>query len=263
MDCKVCQSRLERSHTAVVLGKYEAAYHFCPSCGYLSVHNPHWLDEAYSDAIAALDTGVVARNLAIATQLVVVLERLAPIGPYLDVGAGHGLLVRRMRDLGFPFRWSDPHASNHYARGFEDDGRAYEAVTAIEVLEHLQDPVASLRLWIDHTSAETFIFTQETFVGEPPSEDWWYYAPVAGQHISFYQPRTLEHIAGEVDMYYARMGRLHAFTRRPVTVSALDRIFMRPSAMHLYAAWRGRRRESLTEHDFQAIAGAITPGDVR
>lgn len=257
MDCRVCQSRLDWSHTAVVLGKYEADYHFCTSCGFLTVHDPRWLDEAYSNAIAALDTGVVARNLTVANRLVVVLQRLAPVGPYLDIGGGHGLLVRRMRDLGFPFRWSDAHAANHYARGFEDDGRAYEAVTAIEVLEHLEDPVESLRTWIDNASAETFIFTQETFVGDPPADDWWYYAHAAGQHISFYQPRTLEHIAGRLDMRYAPIGGLHAFTRRPVTSSALDRIFMRGRALSLYAAWYGRKRESLTQRDFQAIADAI------
>jgi hypothetical protein len=266
LDCKVCQSRLNRSHTAVVLGKYEAAYHYCDSCGFLCVHDPHWLDEAYSNAIAALDTGVVARNLAVAAQLVVVLERLAPAGPYLDVGGGHGLLVRRMRDLGFPFRWSDAYASNHYARGFEDDGRTYEAVTAIEVLEHLEDPLKSLRMWIETTSADTFIFTQETFDGSPPPKDWWYYARVEGQHISFFQPRTLEYIAGQLDMYYTPIGKLklHAFTRHPVTPGALDKLFFaRPRAMPLYAAWLGRKRETLRHLDFRALADTPRLGNVR
>lgn len=59
--------------TARVLDRYEARYDYCQFCGYLRAVNPYWLDEAYTSAIANADTGLVARNIAIANKLVGVL----------------------------------------------------------------------------------------------------------------------------------------------------------------------------------------------
>lgn len=96
--------------SAQVLGKYPADFERCASCGFLRIVNPHWLEEAYSGAIAATDTGLVARNIDVARKLAVFLYFVLPgrgAGRFLDVAGGYGMLTRLMRDYGFDFYWSD------------------------------------------------------------------------------------------------------------------------------------------------------------
>lgn len=73
VGCPVCAGPMKHCFSAQVLGKYQADYEVCDQCGYLRAHDPHWLDEAYSSAIAAADTGLVMRNLAVASKLTGVL----------------------------------------------------------------------------------------------------------------------------------------------------------------------------------------------
>jgi hypothetical protein len=53
---------MDSCFTAQVLGKYSAQFEVCKNCGFLRAYEPHWLDEAYSRAIAAADTGLVMRK---------------------------------------------------------------------------------------------------------------------------------------------------------------------------------------------------------
>ena len=46
-----------------VLGKYLASYYFDQTAKTIFVDQPTWLEEAYSDAIALTDTGILHRNL--------------------------------------------------------------------------------------------------------------------------------------------------------------------------------------------------------
>ena len=46
-----------------VLGRHKAGYYYDPTVGYIFAGAPHWLNEAYSDAVAVTDTGILARNL--------------------------------------------------------------------------------------------------------------------------------------------------------------------------------------------------------
>lgn len=216
--CPICSGLGHGCFDAQVLGKYCAKYFLCPDCGYLWIQNPHWLQEAYSEAIAATDTGIVSRNVDIACKLSAMLiwglnERGS--GKYLDSSGGYGLLVRLMRDYGFDFYWQDKYCGNIVAAGFEyhADSEPYRAVTAFEVLEHLEDPVGYIKDVLDATSASTFIFSTELFVGRPPSPtDWWYYALATGQHIGFFQKKTLEKIANALGMKFYSLNGVHVFS---------------------------------------------------
>ena len=59
MRCKICDAATAHFGSQLVLAKHQAEYRRCTACGYLFVVQPHWLEEAYSTAIAALDTGIV------------------------------------------------------------------------------------------------------------------------------------------------------------------------------------------------------------
>lgn len=216
--CPICKGRGERCFEAEVLGKYSAQYYLCDECGYLWINEPHWLDEAYSKAIASTDTGLVSRNVDIAGKLSAILlwglkER--GHGKYLDSSGGYGLLVRLMRDSGFDFYWQDKYCQNILAQGFEymDEVGVCQAVTAFEVLEHLEDPVQYIKDSLKESGANTFVFTTELFSERPPKpDDWWYYALGSGQHIGFFQKRTLEHVAKLLGMKFFSCAGMHVFS---------------------------------------------------
>ena len=161
-SCPICFAYMRPCFEAQVLRKYLAQYEVCGQCGFLRAHQPHWLEEAYSSAIADADTGLVMRNVSLAFKVASTLfwvfgER--GDGRYLDAAGGYGMLTRMMRDLGFDFYWSDPHCENLMARGFEysDALGSCEAVTAMEVMEHLTDPLTFVETTLSDSGSDSLI----------------------------------------------------------------------------------------------------------
>lgn len=207
---------------AEVLGKYQVQYEVCNTCGYLRTPDPYWLDEAYTSAIAQTDTGLVARNIAIARKLAGVLYWVLNErgnGRYLDAAGGYGMLTRLMRDLGFDFYWNDKHCNNLLALGF-DYRQSYgtcRVVTAIEVLEHVTNPVSFIEEIFAYSGADTLLFTTELYEGDPPEPDsWWYYAFSTGQHIGFFQRRTLVAIADRLGLSFTSANGIHVLSKNKV-----------------------------------------------
>lgn len=248
--CPVCAAPRRAVGTRVFLNRYPASLDFCGGCGFLQVRNPHWLAQAYDRAITALDTGLVARNLRIAATLEGLLPVLGgPGGTYLDQGGGIGLLVRLMRDRGFDFRWADAHADNVLTSGFElAPGETCVAVTAIEVLEHLEDPIAFITQALTLAGSRTLIFTTELYSGDPP-DDWWYFAPETGQHIGFYRHDTLVALGRRLGLTLYGHGGLHMLTDRRISPLAFRLRVGRPGRLLA----RLRRRSSLTMPDHDAL----------
>jgi hypothetical protein len=214
--CKVCAVTTRAAFQHQVLKKYEARYSQCPACGFLQAEEPRWLDEAYSNAIASADTGIMQRNLYLSKLASTLLWYLfGGKGKFLDAAGGYGLLTRLMRDAGFDYYWCDPHAQNLVARGFEGsvaDG-PYQAVTAFEVLEHLVDPIGFLSNLVGSMGARTLLVSTELFAGEAPApDDWWYYAFETGQHISFYRRSTLEVISRRLGLRLYSNRNVHLWT---------------------------------------------------
>ncbi len=225
MNCPICQSKTSLAFKTLVLSKYEAEYQVCSQCGYLFTPNPYWLDEAYGDAIAATDTGLVKRNVSISAKLGCFLyfalyERGK--GRYLDVAGGYGMLTRMMRDLGFNFFWQDKYCSNLLAQGFEfnrNEG-ACNAVTAFEALEHVTNPVEFIQGSMVEAAADTIIFSTILYEGTPPDPTaWWYYGFSTGQHIGFFQKRTLEIIGKKLGLHLSTTNKLHVLSKNKISAS--------------------------------------------
>jgi len=248
--------------SAQVLSKHRAEYEVCGSCGFLRVQEPHWLDEAYTSAIAAADTGLVMRNISIASKLSAILywglnER--GTGRYVDAAGGYGMLTRLMRDFGFNFYWKDKYCANLIAPGFEYHEKLgpCAAVTAMEVMEHLTDPVAFVNETLAAANAHTIIFTTELYEGEPPKPDaWWYYAFETGQHVGFYQRRTLQIMGEKLGLHFSSAGGIHMLSKTAINERLLRLLTYR--VVTPFAPWWIRRNlGSKTFSDHKAMLAGI------
>jgi hypothetical protein len=223
--CCVCGAVRSLAFTHIVLGKYSCEYFFCENCGLLQTPNPYWLAEAYDVAIGKLDTGVLARNIKDSKILSLLLPYLSPReGKYLDAAGGYGILTRLMRDLGFDYYWSDKYCSNLFAVGFEGSASTeYDVVSAFEVLEHVTNPFEFLSGVIEQTRCKTIVLSTELYSGQPPApNDWWYYAFDGGQHISFYQERTLRVLADRLGLNLFTRGSIHLLTNQRLSPLAFS-----------------------------------------
>lgn len=246
-------SRLLFQHK--VLGRYKADYYYDEKVGYIFVRQPHWLEEAYTEAISSLDTGILARNLSNIDILSRCLSKNSHHGVTngIDLGAGYGLLVRGMRDVGVDFYWSDKYSQNLMARGFEAKSRNYDIAVAFEVLEHLPNPLEFLRECRKEYQFHTCFFSAICFDEQKlPETDWWYWTFESGQHISFFSKRSLLWMAEQLEMrLWPIKWDVFAFSnlRWAKVDSLLGKLgrWVRNRAYRLSSP--GHRRKSLTEAD--------------
>jgi hypothetical protein len=254
--CLVCDSATAHAGIQPVLGRYPAEYRRCERCGYLFIVEPHWLDEAYATAIAALDTGIVTRNLWLADATTALLGTCwRGVRRSVDYGGGTGLLVRLMRDRGHDFRWHDAYSPNLLAIGFEADlAQACDLATAFELVEHLPDPMTVFARLRD--LAPTLLLSTELLPEPLPALDrWWYFAPEAGQHIGFFTRRSLEVVAERLDRRLSTNGRnLHVIANEHVSANLL-RALRKPRGAGLLAPLG--RRHSLAHDDADQLQARL------
>lgn len=262
-ECPICQEFMQDSFATQVLNKYTATYQVCNGCGFLRAYEPHWLEESYSRAIATADTGLMMRNISLASKLSSILYLVMGErgnARYLDAAGGYGILTRLMRDFGFDFYWADKYCDNLVATGFEysKDIGVCKVVTAIEVMEHLTDPVSFIKETFGFSGASSLIFTTELYEGEPPSPDsWWYYAFATGQHIGFFQRKTFEVIAKKLDLHFVSTNGIHVLSRNHINQRLLALATNRFVSL-LAPIWIRRKLGSKTKSDYQLMLQNIS-----
>lgn len=221
MICPICHSPLHSAFRHQVLGHINVEYFQCPNCGFLKTERPIWQEEAYATSYTDQDTGIVSRCLQNRLKAEVVLYSLfGDKGTFVDIGGGIGLFTRMMRDIGFDFRTSDKYAEPILARGFKAEAnKPATALTAFEVLEHVEDPTAFLRESLQaHGNCHTVLLSTTTFEGAPPPENWSYYGFEHGQHISFFTRAAMETMAKNLGLSYISVLRdMHLLTDKPVS----------------------------------------------
>lgn len=252
IECRLCGSTAEEKFRGKILNKYDISYFFCDKCGFLQTEEPYWLDEAYSETISSMDTGIMGRNLR-QSRLVTTLiyEFFDRDETFVDYGGGYGIFVRMMRDMGLNFLWHDPYSKNLVARGFEYEGQSnISLITSFETFEHFKNP----RLDIERIMkiSPNIIFSTVLLPEPIPGPgDWWYYAPASGQHISFYSRRSLEYIAREQGLNLYSAANLHIMTKKKLSRIKLE-VFNRANNL-MFSLLVGRRAKSKAWSDMETI----------
>ncbi|MCH2048239.1 MAG: methyltransferase domain-containing protein [Trichodesmium sp. ALOHA_ZT_67] len=229
VHCKVCGSISCKFDDAKVLNKYNVEYFQCSNCGFVQTENPYWLAEAYKEAIASSDVGLVSRNqnFSLITENLI-LNLFNTNSKFLDYGCGYGLFVRMMRDLGLDFYGYDKYCQNIFYQGWEGEinkQQKYEIITAFEVFEHFINPLAEIENILQHT--RNILFSTKLLPpNNPHPNDWWYYALEEGQHISIYTTKALSVIGQKFKLnLYSDGESLHLLTEKSLSHSEFQNIF--------------------------------------
>ncbi len=215
--CKICNSDAEFAFENQLMFKYNVKYYHCPNCDLIFTEEPYWLEEAYVNAINQSDTGILIRNI----QQVICTSALCffVIGKrkqYLDYGAGTGLFVRAMRDVGFDFYYYDKFPTNIFARGLEPTNEVFDLVTSFETFEHFENPIQEIESLLKLTDSILFS-TLLHKTGIVPDKDWWYYGFDHGQHVVFYSNKTIKYIAEKFNLHLiSNKTTTHLLTRKKV-----------------------------------------------
>ena len=218
--CRVCGGDTEEAGAAVgTVRKREYHLRRCPACGYGFVADP-WTDydSIYDDAyyrgqgadplvdyVSELESPEVTVRQHEWRGMVSVVSSLAGAGPetmWLDYGCGTGGLVRHLRSLGwervsgFEQGWAVPRLRRIgvplvAGEQLPELAGRFDVVTAIEVIEHVVDPVSELRTMAELLRPGGLLFLT-TGNAAPHAADlpgWSYVRPEI--HVSFFEPRTL------------------------------------------------------------------------
>lgn len=226
--CLICGGESIKLFSTKVLHKYDVDYHRCTCCGFIQSDTPYWLDEAYNNAIASMDIGLIYRNLVYSSAVEnVIKSSFDYTGKFLDYAGGYGMYVRLMRDKGFDFYWDDKYCDNLFAKHFTLNelgvSDKFEGVTAFEIFEHLVNPLEEIEKLFNYS--DSIIFSTELVPDKQitGANDWWYFAPEGGQHISFYTKQAFEIIANRFSCNFYSNGKdLHILTRKTLKKNPLD-----------------------------------------
>ncbi len=167
-------------------------------------------------------------------------------------------MTRLMRDMGFNFFWNDSYCQNMLANGFDlgTTEAPFTAVTMFEVLEHVQSPLSFISETLEMAQTTNLIFSTVLYSDFPPKpEEWSYYCTETGQHISFYQTKTLEWLASKLGLKLYSHGSLHIFTKCDINYRLFRLIASVRIANALHSVVKHNFPRSLTWHDHLAQLG--------
>jgi hypothetical protein len=224
--CPACLGEAVHDQDIAIRGELTGLFR-CRTCSLRLFPEPTWMDAVYAEPISALDIGLATRciNHARIVEALVRAEGLQRRAG-LDWGGGYGLLTRLLRDRGIDMHHFEPYAQNLFADGFAaEPGRPWGFVSAVEVFEHLADPMIMLGT-LPATVPLIVVSTVLVPEGMADLSDWWYIGAPTGQHITFYTVEALQALADRLGYRLTSDRRsVHLLHREPLR--ATTRLIMK------------------------------------
>ena len=146
----------------------------------------------------------------------------------LDFGGGNGKTAALLRAVGWKFDTFDPF-------DFSDVPPTrvgtYNFCSALEVFEHIPDPVGSLRSIIEMSSRDRLIIMIGTLLNDHAISNetrlsWWYIAPRNG-HVSCYSLKSLQILGAQFGLTCTSVGRGPVLLTRGYRDVAIRSLLMR------------------------------------
>lgn len=234
-NCKICSGKSQFVFSKRVLQKYDVSYYLCSSCGFLQTEKPFWLEEAYLTPMAKYDLGILTRVKQAASLVSCYIKNTkTSSGEFLDFGSGYGIFVRTMRDFGYDFKGYDKYTKDLFGglNTYESlpSTKKFELITALEVIEHIEDPKAELTTLFEHT--DTIVLSTELSPSTNELSEWHYLSNLAGQHISLFSYESMKQLASALGVHYIKLNnQYHALTKQSGTTerhfkpSVLERLY--------------------------------------
>jgi SAM-dependent methyltransferase len=194
--------------------------HRCQRCGFLQCMDAENVISQYEEMSDGL---YVATSEARRRQMQSLLRTVASfkkIGHLLDVGAGIGLLVEEARKLGFDAEGVEPSRALQATAAARllpvhlgvipspDITGPYDIVSAIDVIEHVDNPLGLLRAIRDLLAADGIGVLVTPDVGSITARvmrwKWWHFRPA---HIGYFDRHTISLSLGNAGLSAIMIGR--------------------------------------------------------
>jgi SAM-dependent methyltransferase len=206
--CKICSSGVR----TIRYQQLEFDYYYCPKCKFLFRDDQKILPAKQEQERYLRHTNTLADTGYVDMLKTFIDKSITPfkqnIKTALDFGSGPGpVLSQLLRDMGYETDIYDI----YFAPGRVYLDKTYDLITCTEVLEHLKNPLETMRNLKDRLNPGGILAVMTLFhpvyeisstLDQLPCEkifkDWWYRRDPT--HISFFRPETFYHVARLLDL---------------------------------------------------------------
>ena len=191
-ECKICSKATRTIHDP----QYDHNYYICDNCGFIflddaKIISPDEEKKEYSFHQNSFENEGYVKMFREFIEKAIRPYK-AQIKTALDFGSGPGpVLAELFRREGFQVDIYD----KYFAPDEAYLKKKYDLITATEVLEHLADPMAALKVLKSLLNKNGIIAIMTLFHPEDDEafKQWWYRRDAT--HIGFYTPKTMRRIA--------------------------------------------------------------------
>tara|TARA_B110000503_G_C7166407_1_gene422066 strand:- start:1015 stop:1809 length:795 start_codon:yes stop_codon:yes gene_type:complete len=261
MKCNICNQETKQLFSAEIMKKHTILYYSCLSCNFIQTEKPFWLDEAYSSAISSIDVGYVTRNVVYAEIVSSVIKFFYNRkNKFIDYGGGYGMFTRLMRDNGYDYYRQDIYCENLFAEYFDINDfpkeklKKFEVLTSFEVFEHLINPIKEIEKMFAFSESILFSTALQPDIEFKSIDDWWYFLPFSGQHVSLYSKKSLVAISKKFNCnLYTNNRDFHLLTKKKYIINPVFIIYYAYKIRDKIMGKNFLNKKSLIKKDFELI----------